>query len=587
MTRSRARLFRALLSAGAVLLAAVTLGAGPTIKELRVQPQRVAAYQRVEATFLLDRSYDNPYDPEQIDCWLELQGPGNRRLRVPGFWLEPRQPAGDFTARHIFTGPSAEEYQSAGPGHWVVRFVLTVPGQWQGRVRARDAHGETLSPEFVVVCQPGRAHGFVRPAPNGQFLCFDDGTGFVPRGLCLAWARGRGERDTYDYYFQRLQQADCNTVRVWLCHWAWLEWTKGKAGALKSYEGVGRYNQDIAYNFDRLIELAEKRGLYVQLCLNNACWEFGRPDGKHDAYDSWGGNPYNRRNGGPCARPSDFWTNPQARRLYRNKLRYIVARWGYSTHVLAWELWNEQGSQTDASVAWHREMADYLRATDPYRHMVTTSTWLSDARELSRIFAAMDLVQLHYASDRFVRLARRAFAGKPLIVGEGPWAPTAMARIAYTAPLSGAAGPPLTWHSGPDSPIERQDLYRVLAAAARFCRDFPAAASQVSPLRVVNLSVSAPAGHEYAPVLVRPGFNTWLKKATRSEFIVAPDGQVDTSGMSNRLYGSNADRAPYRNPPTFVVNYPAPGLFAVHVGESSGPAVLMVTVDGQEKLGYT
>ena len=37
----------------------------------------------------------------------------------------------------------------------------------------------------------------------------------------------------------------------------------------------------------------------------------------------------------------EFATNPDAQRLWEQKLRYIAARWGYSTNLFCWEWWNE------------------------------------------------------------------------------------------------------------------------------------------------------------------------------------------------------------------------------------------------------
>lgn len=568
------------------LVAMAARADGPAIRDIKVSPTRVLTYERVVVRCSLGRSYDNPFDPKQIELWAELEGPGGTRLRVPGFWLQPYEPADEFTAEHIFTSPGLERYRRAGEGWWEVRVALPAAGTWRGQLVARDAGGKSVSRPFTVRCRAGPGHGFVRPAPNGQFLCFDDGTGFVPVGLCIAWARGRTAKDTYDYYLPRLARAGGNTVRIWMCHWAWLEWTRGSKGALQGYLGVGRYNQQVAYNFDRIIELAERTGIWVQLCLNNACWEFGRPDGKHWEYDSWGGNPYNADNGGPCKRPGDFWSSPQARALYRNKLRYIVARWGYSTHILAWELWNEAGAESDPSASWHAEMGEYLRRIDPYRHMVTTSSWVDDVAELRRTWQAMDLLQLHYTTPAAMEKARRMFPRKPLIIGEGPWKPEAMVRAACARPLQGAAGPPLTWHSGPDSPVERHDMYGFINAMARTWANFPAAAEEVRPVRPARISAVASDGRRYAPVIVYPGFNTWLKRAPQSRFVIGHSGRVDTSGMSGRLYGSNPDRAPYRNPPCFIVDYPTDGWFAVRVGECSGPSVLVISIDGAEALRY-
>ena len=83
----------------------------------------------------------------------------------------------------------------------------------------------------------------------------------------------------------------------------------------------------------------------------------------------WPVNPYNKVNGGPAATPADFWTDAQARTLYRRRLRYLIARYGPETSLAFWEFWNE----TDAPAPWVAEMATYLKANDPYRHLVTNS----------------------------------------------------------------------------------------------------------------------------------------------------------------------------------------------------------------------
>lgn len=37
----------------------------------------------------------------------------------------------------------------------------------------------------------------------------------------------------------------------------------------------------------------------------------------------------------------DFFTNERARADYKQRLRYLVARYGYSTSIFAWEFFNE------------------------------------------------------------------------------------------------------------------------------------------------------------------------------------------------------------------------------------------------------
>jgi len=84
----------------------------------------------------------------------------------------------------------------------------------------------------------------------------------------------------------------------------------------------------------------------------------------------------------------------------------------------------------------------------------------------------------------------------------------------------------------------------------------------------------------YAPVILRPLFSPWAQKAPQGEFVVPPDGIVDTRGLGTKLYGTNADRAIYANPPTFVLDCPVETDFVVTAGECSGPAIIEIRVDG-------
>lgn len=60
---------------------------------------------------------------------------------------------------------------------------------------------------------------------------------------------------------------------------------------------------------------------------------------------------------------------------WKRNYRYRIARWGYSTSVLAWERWNEHGhiSMGTAMANWYLDFHNWVRQTDPFKHLVTTS----------------------------------------------------------------------------------------------------------------------------------------------------------------------------------------------------------------------
>jgi len=91
----------------------------------------------------------------------------------------------------------------------------------------------------------------------------------------------------------------------------------------------------------------------------------------------WANNPWNKDKGGILDYPAQFFTNVQAKETYKQQLLYIIGRWGYSSHLAAWELFNEvdwtDNFNSTAVYMWHIEMAEFVKENDPYNHMVTTS----------------------------------------------------------------------------------------------------------------------------------------------------------------------------------------------------------------------
>ena len=117
---------------------------------------------------------------------------------------------------------------------------------------------------------------------------------------------------------------------------------------------------------------------------------------------------------------------------YKNKLRYLVARWGYSTNIAAWEFFNEIDNgvfnKADSVLIphvyvtnWHDEMSRYLKDIDPYKHLVTTSISHRDIMGMNSI-AYIDFNQKHiYKHTEKIPAIYQDYIqnfGKPYVVGE-------------------------------------------------------------------------------------------------------------------------------------------------------------------------
>ncbi|MBN1670780.1 MAG: glycosyltransferase [Kiritimatiellae bacterium] len=341
------------------------------VTERHAHAATVAQFERFELTFDVGKAYRNPFDPRVVDIWAHFLDPTGDVLRVPAFFYQAFD-------RRLERG--REVLTPVGPGVWKVRFTPVLAGAYRCQLVLRDEDGANLrTPARTFRVVPAAHDGFVRvSARNPRYLAFDSGRFYYPLGhnLCtpvdsmkpfpysFALPEGQGTY-AYDRYLEQMAAHGENWARVWMTPW-WVG-LEGRAG-WPGFHGMGRYNLANAWRLDYLLDLAARKQIRVQLTSQHYS--------EYDPRKSWPYNPYNQALGGPIARPEAFFSDPAARTAYRNRLRYIVARWGYSPHILAWELWGEvnlvPGYNPRAGVAWHREMAQYLDRIDPWDHLVFT-----------------------------------------------------------------------------------------------------------------------------------------------------------------------------------------------------------------------
>ena len=568
----------------------------------------IPLYGMCELTIVLSASYDNPFDPEQVDLTAEFTTPSGKTVTVPGFFYQPytNRNEGDEAKRPLLDGN--------GPPCWKVRFAPTEPGKHTYLVRLQnhfgDVRGDVKSAPGSFVAVASEAPGFIRVSKtDGRYFQFDNGKPFFAIGQNL-------QNDWPVYKHSRLlAQGGANCARVWtFCHWTWLEWTFKEGGFkwagpgdwMRSYAGAGKYNQRIAWIADHHLEQWARDGIFVMLCMGNGTGGGELSASKEARYDSWGGNPYNIANGGFLDTPAKFWTDERARKLYKQRLRYIVARWGYSRSIWAWEFWNELGAATPEIVAWHKEMAQYLRDTDPNRHLITTSTWEGNADKFAAMWdlKEMDFTQSHHYGALTAMMPRIALHlarwPKPHIIGEGggPEPETEAGEASgkklaldpdgtefhnslWAPVMSGAAGTTLSWWWR--DRIEPRNLFFHYRAVASFVRDVPWHDGRLRPIQVQAVSLaSSSAQQKFSPVLIAPFGADWGSRPRQNRCRVEADGAVtDLERLAGELFGNAPSRREWRNPPTFEVNFPEPGRFILHVSTALH-SVLEIRLDGKQ-----
>lgn len=432
---------------------------------------QIPRFETLEVTVTLDRSYLNPFDPEEIRVDGSFRTPGGTVLIQPGFFYQEYRMA---------TADGIESMTPVGGPTWKVRFTPREVGEYQALLRVTDRDGAAESEPIPFQVVPAANAGFISVSRrNPRYFERDDGAPFIGVGLNVAWWQSDARRvSTYDEYFARMAEAGANLARVWMVNSGrnqrWIL-------SLQDRTLGADYNLEEAWAFDAIVELARQRGVALLLTLD---------DVNQYTYN-WPDNLYNAVLGGPCGARSEIFTSPEARVFQQRVYRYVVARWGYAPNILSWELFNEidelQWSDPahwdrSAMIAWHETMARSIRSIDAHSHLVNTSTGSFKAHPDLHGLAEMGFAEIHFyyvpgcCSDTpsdpagrdiadltraYAELAAGSVTAKPSLIGEWGlldegWNPSPyldsddrgvhLHNGLWASLMSGLAATGLSWH---------------------------------------------------------------------------------------------------------------------------------------------
>lgn len=530
----------------------------------------VPCYGKYELRLDLAAAYDNPFDPGDIDVWAVFTAPGGQSTRVNGFLGQ------DFT-RSLENGH--EVIALAGAPQWIIRFAPNTEGRWNCVVHAKDRTGQVESSSLPFDATASGNPGYVRCGKKNPLgFAFDNGQPLflVGENMCWSWPANRGSFD-YDDWLALLSKNGGNWIRIWMSSWnCGLEWSG------EGFHGVGAYNLSNAWKLDAILDLAEQNGVYTMLCFGTY-GEF--TTGGIFNEGQWNQNPYNSANGGPCAKPADFWRDEQARKLYQRRLRYLAARYGWRTGIHAWEFWNE----AHAPSPWVEEMAQYLKGTDPFGHLVSTTYGNPKIWRLQNIDFTMTH---HYGKGDIPDSApvihddaeKHREYGKPHLMAEfgidyrssdqtydPQYKGVNLHNGLWSSALSGNAGGAMLWYW--DCYVHPGNLYGQFAALSRFVKDVPWADGAWEALETDAPSVPKATGHRDMTMSPSCGW----EKCSKSKFTLDPN-QGANGALPEFLYSPG--KAELRIQPGFTVHFEEPGRFELRVEKVSGTATLHFLLDG-------
>lgn len=366
-------------------------------------PERSAVqYELFELAIDIEASFDNPFLQEDISLDMLLSSPGGRKLVLPCYF-----------DRSLGLERSCwkARFLPQESGSYVYRFQLKIDGKI---VYLTDSSDFTAS--------ASKNKGILHKNDNWTFR-YDNGSLFRGLGENLAW-ESRNDDDSkffkalhedkkynYDCMLPSLVKHGGDYFRTWISSWNLpIDWRSGFNNS--RYQPSDEYFNPSAVNrMDHLINLSDSLHLHMMLTLGQ-----GSHNAKHGRYET---------------STADFFVDSIAKAQYKNRLRFIVARWGYSPSIGAWEFFNEidnvqfrnPGNPIPAIniVKWHQEMSAYLASIDPFDHLITTSISHRDLDGLNSI-SDIDFNQKHiYKNNRALPTTIFKYTEdfrKPYVIGE-------------------------------------------------------------------------------------------------------------------------------------------------------------------------
>lgn len=246
-----------------------------------------------------------------------------------------------------------------------IRFAPPLTGEWTYKTQIfvqNKLYEESASSKFNVISSSNP--GFVTRHKNGQNLALGNADSlFLPVGACLAfpngsddWILNYGVNTPFMQHFK---------LHYWGNYLKNVESFARKGGKYMrfivnpvysdiEFEKLGDYTDRMpfAYEMDQLLDLCKKYGIYVHFNLRHHTpiyrqsnyeffhWDFepGSPKMKANWKDSETYAYYKLAKNG---KPSDLVFDSIAMNYQKQRYRYLIARYGYSTNISCFEILSE------------------------------------------------------------------------------------------------------------------------------------------------------------------------------------------------------------------------------------------------------
>ena len=345
------------------------INCGKSIENLICVTENPKTFEKFEISFSVPNLNGNFYDESENEVYAEFSDNNGDSFLMPGFYFEPYE----------FEKTGELKCRSDEPASWRIRATFKKSGDWHIKITVKS-FGKLLDTASldVIVADGDNTRGFiaVEPTVRRNFI-FENGELYIPIGENICWHRPVSAKEKQARYINRIINSGndygMNFARLWMMYWGLAIKTQNCA---PNDFSAGQSN---AAQLDKIVENMEKRGVYASLVF------FTHGDFSTTADAHWYECPYNAVNPhGYLEKPVEFWRNERARKDAKSYIRYLIARYGYSTSIMTWELFNEADNvdnrDFEATAEWHEYMTDYIRSIDPYKHLIATSACYADGK---------------------------------------------------------------------------------------------------------------------------------------------------------------------------------------------------------------
>lgn len=479
-----------------------------------VNSKTVGQYEKFEISFNSPKNYANPFNPKEVDVQAHFTSPSGQESVSYGFWYQAYEleikevkfynPAGYEDSR------TKENLVQKDEPLWKIRFAPQEVGEYKYYIIIKEG----VSDNVIKYPRDGSLLSFksISPSPAAslkvQGTSKSNSKGYLkiseksPNYFAFAngetfFGIGRGPHDVYSSLLNNLEihkKYDMNMVQA-----------EFEAPFELENKRIGHYDLERSYVGDLVVEKAEALGIYLQMVfdhwsnwVDNTGWEDeGLEKFEKSLFLMWADNPYNAKNGGPLHSPQEYFSNEEAKQYLKNRIRYYIARWGYSTNVLAWQFWGEYDNVLGLNLApssaqeiilnWHQEMSEYIKSLDP-NHLVTSNENVEKQPGSEKVWElkTIDYITAHnYANFPELSLADEVENyypqfNKPIIVQELPCDGLCRHNVIWRLSLNGLAGTPMIF-----SYNEEHDEYQKFY---HFIKDIDVVNYKVDRLNITNLT---------------------------------------------------------------------------------------------------